>query len=46
MSGASGVTATRSTNWWSLEVTAGLPANMLHVSQARRLNEVEEWRAV
>ena len=27
--------------WWSIEITEGLPANMLGVSQARRLTEVE-----
>lgn len=33
--------ATRSGDWWAIEVTSGLPANMLGVSQARRLTEVE-----
>ncbi len=27
--------------WWSIEITEGLPANMLGVSQARRLTKVE-----
>lgn len=35
------VLATRSGDWWSIEVTAGLPANVLGVSQARRLTEVQ-----
>lgn len=36
------VIATRSGDWWAIEVTSGLPANVLGVSQARRLGEVEE----
>ena len=35
------VVATRSGDWWTLEVTSGLSSNMLGVSQARRLTEVE-----
>lgn len=27
--------------WWSIEITHGLPAHMLGVSQARRLSDVE-----
>ena len=34
------VIATRSGNWWTIEVTSGLPADVLGVSQARRLTEV------
>ena len=33
------VVATRSGDWWTLEVTSGLPANVVGVSQARRLTE-------
>lgn len=36
------VIATRSGDWWTIEVTSGLPANVLGVSQARRLTEVED----
>lgn len=35
------ILATRSGDWWAIEVTSGLPANVLGVSQARRLTEVE-----
>ena len=34
------VVAARSGDWWTVEVTAGLPANVSGVSQARRLTEV------
>ena len=34
------VVATRSRDWWTLEVASGLPPSMLGVSQARRLTEV------
>ena len=34
--------AVRSGGWWEIEVTSGLPDNMLGVSQARNLAEVEE----
>ncbi len=34
------VIATRSGDWWTIEVTSGLPADVLGVSQARRLTEV------
>lgn len=35
-------TATRGTGqWWEIEVTDGLPANMVGVSQCRRLTEVD-----
>ena len=34
------VVATRSGDWWTVEVTSGLPANVVGVSQARRLTEV------
>ncbi len=33
--------ATRSGDWWAIEITSGLPDNMLGVSQARSLDEVE-----
>ena len=36
------VVAVRSGEWWEIEVTSGLPDNMLGVSQARSLAEVEE----
>ena len=36
------VIAVRSGGWWEIEVTSGLPDNMLGVSQARSLTEVEE----
>ena len=36
------VIAVRSGEWWEIEVTSGLPDNMLGVSQARNLAEVEE----
>ena len=32
----------RSGEWWEIEITSGLPDNMLGVSQARSLAEVEE----
>ncbi|MGI9017894.1 MAG: hypothetical protein ACR2HR_12445 [Euzebya sp.] len=41
MSDTYDVTATRSGDWWAIEVTSGLPTNMLGVSQARRLTDVE-----
>ncbi|GMQ86704.1 MAG: hypothetical protein BMS9Abin07_2295 [Acidimicrobiia bacterium] len=34
--------ATRSGDWWAIEVVSGLPTDMLGVSQARRLGEVPE----
>ena len=34
------VIATRSENWWVIEVVSGLPASVLGVSQTRRLNKV------
>ncbi len=34
------VVATRSGDWWTIEVVSGLPTNVLGVSQARRLNKV------
>ena len=34
--------AVRSGEWWEIEITSGLPDNMLGVSQARNLAEVEE----
>ncbi|WP_420620901.1 hypothetical protein [Candidatus Poriferisocius sp.] len=34
------VKATRSGDWWVIEVTTGLPASVVGVSQARRLNRV------
>ena len=34
------VVATRSGDWWTVEVTSGLPANVVGVSQARRLTEM------
>jgi len=34
-------TATRSGTWWAIEVTSGLPHDMLGVTQARRLSELE-----
>lgn len=35
------VLATRSGTWWTIEITSGLPDDMLGVSQTRRLNDVE-----
>lgn len=34
------VSATRSGEWWALEVVSGLPPDVLGVSQARRLSAV------
>ena len=34
------VEATRSEDWWVIEVVSGLPASVVGVSQARRLNKV------
>ena len=34
--------ATRSGDWWAIEITSGLPDNMLGVSQAASLEEVED----
>ena len=34
------VVASHSGDWWTVEVTSGLPANVVGVSQARRLTEV------
>lgn len=34
------VNASRSGDWWAIEVVSGLPENVLGVSQARRLNKV------
>ena len=34
--------AVRSGDWWEIEVTSGLPDNVLGVSQARSLAEVED----
>lgn len=34
------VVATRSGDWWTIEVVSGLPKSVLGVSQARRLNKV------
>ena len=36
------VIATRSGDWWAIEITAGLPDNVLGVSQARRLTQVHD----
>lgn len=36
------VVTTRSGDWWEIEVTSGLPANVLGVSQARRLARVPD----
>ena len=36
------VAAVRSGDWWEIEITSGLPDDMLGVSQARNLAEVEE----
>ncbi len=36
------VVATRSGDWWAIEVVSGLPDDMLGVSQARRLGEVDD----
>ena len=36
------VAAMRSGDWWEIEVTSGLPDNVLGVSQARSLAEVED----
>ncbi len=35
------VAVTRSGDWWTIEVTSGLPVNVLGVSQVRRLNDAE-----
>lgn len=34
------VNASRSGDWWAIEVVSGLPKNVLGVSQTRRLNKV------
>lgn len=34
------VVATRSGDWWNVEVASGLPPTVVGVSQARRLTEV------
>lgn len=34
-------TATRSGSWWAIEITNGLPDNMLGVTQTKRLSDVE-----
>ena len=36
------VAAMHSGDWWEIEVTSGLPNNVLGVSQARSLAEVED----
>ena len=36
------VVTMRSGDWWEIEVTSGLPGNVLGVSQARSLTEVED----
>jgi hypothetical protein len=36
------VIATRSGDWWTIEVTSGLPRDVLGVSQARRLTEIDQ----
>ena len=36
------VAAVRSGDWWEIEITSGLPDNVLGVSQARSLAEVED----
>ena len=36
------IVAVRSGEWWEIEITSGLPDNMLGISQARNLAEVEE----
>ena len=36
------VIATRSGDWWAIEITAGLPDDVLGVSQARRLAHVHD----
>ena len=36
------VVATRSGDWWAIEVVSGLPNDMLGVSQAKRLGEVPD----
>ena len=36
------VAAERSGDWWEIEITSGLPDNVLGVSQARSLAEVED----
>lgn len=40
MNDAYEVVAARSGDWWTVEVTSGLPADVVGVSQARRLTEV------
>lgn len=34
--------AIRSGDWWAIEITSGLPDDMLGVSQARSFDEVED----
>ncbi len=34
--------AVQSGDWWEIEITSGLPDNMLGVSQARRLADVDD----
>lgn len=36
------VAALRSGDWWEIEITTGLPENVLGVSQARTLAEVDD----
>ena len=36
------VVAVRSGEWWEIEITSGLPDNVLGVSQTRSLAEVED----
>ena len=36
------VVAVRSGEWWEIEVTSGLPDNVLDVSQTRNLAEVDD----
>ena len=36
------VIVTRSGDWWAIEITAGLPDDVLGVSQARRLTQVHD----
>ena len=34
--------ATRSGDWWAIEITSGLPDNMIGVSQAASREEIED----
>ena len=48
MSATYDVIATRTGDWWTIEIISGLPDNVLGVSQARRLTGVKDvaWSLV